>query len=130
MFITLFAQALDSLENTDPSTLFAQVDPAEAIPPSTSADMGATFAKMLLTFAVLILLLFGTYWFIRRLIRFRLQKGVGAHSIQVLEKKMISTKTMLYLVEVENKKVLLAESHLEIKRIESFPNAPEEEAKL
>ena len=122
MIFTLIADAMQATDAMDPSSLLSDLDPSGGMTPSTSGDMGATFAKMLLTFAVLILLLFGTYWFIRRLVRLRLQKGVGAPSIQILEKRMISTKTMLYLVEVDNKKVLLAESHLEIKRIESFPS--------
>ena len=92
---------------------------------ASSGEIGAAFAKMMLTFGVLILLLFGTYWFIRRLIQMRLQRGVGTASIQVIEKKMISAKTMLYLVEVDKKKVLIAESHLEIKRLESFDSKEE-----
>ncbi len=93
-------------------------------------DIGAAFVKMLLTFGALIALLFFTYWMIRKLIQLRLQRGVGIPSIQVLEKKMISTKTMLYLVQVENKKILLAESHLEIKRLENFSAevSPEKES--
>lgn len=86
-------------------------------PPS---DLGVTFAKMMFTFLLLIVLLIGTYWVIKRLIRFKLQSGGIAPSIHVIEKKMISPKTMLYLVEVDNKKILLAESQLEIKRLESF----------
>jgi len=90
------------------------------IPPTPPNDLGMTFIKMIATFAFLICLLYGTYWFIRRLIQQRLQKGVGEQSIHILEKKMISTKTMLYLIEVEGKKTLLAESHLEIKHLESY----------
>ena len=86
-------------------------------PPS---DLGAAFVKMILTFIAIIVLLFGTYWFIRRLIQTRLQRGTGNQAIQILEKKMLSPKTMLYLVEIENKRVLLAESHLEIKRLEGL----------
>lgn len=97
----------------------------DAMPASASPDLGIAFFKMLMTFAALILLLLGTYWIIRRLIQQRLQKGVGQQAIQILEKKMLSPKTILYLVEVENKKVLIAESHLEIKRIESFDLASE-----
>ena len=100
-------------------------DEVTASTPIPSVDLGATFIKMLLTFAVLILLLFGTYWFIRKLIRIRLEKGVGSASIQIIEKRMISAKTVLYLIEVENKRVLLAESQLEIKRLESFPQSSE-----
>ncbi len=120
MILSFLVNALFASDVSTPASLLAEMDPSEAMPATSSGDLGATFAKMLLTFAALILLLFGTYWFVRRLIRFRLEKGVGAQSIQILEKKMISAKTMLYLIEVENKKVLLAESHLEIKRLESF----------
>lgn len=87
------------------------------IPPS---DLGVTFAKMMFTFVLLIALLIGTYWVVKRLIRFKLQNGGVAPSIHIIEKKMISPKTMLYLVEIENKKVLIAESQLEIKHLESF----------
>ena len=38
---------------------------------------------------------------------------------------MISAKTMLYLVEVESQKILLAESHLEIRRLHVLGEAPE-----
>lgn len=89
------------------------------VPPG---EYGATFVKMILTLVALIGLLFLTFWFLRRLIQQRLQKGNSQHAIQILEKRMISPKTMLYLVEVENKKILLAESHLEIKRLENFPS--------
>ncbi len=112
MIFHLLADAVDT-------SLLADIDPAQSAPPG---DLGATFAKMMLTFGVLILLLFGTYWFIRRIIQMRLQKGVGISSIHIIEKKMISTKTMLYLVEVDDKKILLAESQLEIKRLETFEN--------
>lgn len=102
---------------------------AETLKDMTPPDIGAAFVKMILAFLAIIVLLFGTYWFLRRLIQNRLQKGVGDQAIQVLEKRMISPKTMLYLVEVENKKVLLAESHLEIKRLESFTEELAEEPK-
>ncbi len=86
-------------------------------------DLSAAFAKMLITLIVLVVLLFASYWFLRRLIQNRLQKGVGHSSIQILEKRMISPKTMLYLIEVDQKKILLAESHLEIKRLEGFESS-------
>lgn len=94
---------------------------AEAAAPIPPTDMGMTLIKMLLTLFALVLLLFGTYWFLRRLIQSRLQRGMGKQSIDILEKRMISPKTMLYLIQVENKKILIAESHLEIKPLESFP---------
>src|SRR5258708_3026377 len=99
--------------------LFSDALPVELaalneLPPAPPNDLGWTLIKMVFTFGFLIFLMYGTYWMIRRLIRQKLQKGVGEPSINVLEKKMISAKTMLYLIEVEGKKTLLAESHLEI----------------
>lgn len=85
-----------------------------------TGDLGAAFAKMFLSLAALVLLLLVSYWFLRRLIQNRLQKGGSNASIQVIEKRMISPKTTLYLIEAEGKKVLVAESHLEIKRLEGF----------
>jgi flagellar biogenesis protein FliO len=82
-------------------------------------DYGASFAKMFLVLISLVLLFGLTIWFLRRLIRQRLERGTGAQMIHVLEKKMISPKTMLYVIEHEGKKILLAESQLEIRTISS-----------
>lgn len=100
----------------DTAIEFAQSAAQEAPP----GDFGAAFAKMILTLLALVALLAVTFWFIRRLIQQRLQKGVGEQSIRVIEKKMISPKTMLYVVEIENQKILIAESHLEIKKIQNL----------
>lgn len=94
---------------------------AAQMPPG---DLGAAFAKMFLTFVALALLLFATYWFLRKFIQQRNQKG-GVHAaIHILEKKMISPKTALYLIEVDKKRILIAESQLEIKRLESLESPP------
>lgn len=87
---------------------------------ASSSDVTASFAKMMASFFLVIVLLIATYLLVKYAVKFRLEKGIGTKQIHVLEKKMISPKTMLYLVEVENKKVLLAESQLEIKKLESF----------
>lgn len=94
---------------------------ADVAAPIQPTDMGMTLIKMLLTLLALVGLLFASYWFLRRLIQNRLQKGVGQQSIEILEKRMISAKTMLYLIKVDNKKILVAESHLEIKALETLP---------
>ena len=93
---------------------------AEGAAPMPMTDMGTTLVKMLVTLLALILLMYASYWFLKRLIQNRVQKGVGGQSIEIIEKKMLSPKTMLYVVRVENKKILFAESHLEIKTLESF----------
>ncbi len=96
---------------------------SQLAPQMPPGDLGAAFAKMFLSLIVLIGLLGLSYWFLRKLIQNRLQKGMENAAIQILEKRMISPKTMLYLIEVNQKKILIAESHLEIKRLseESLP---------
>lgn len=93
------------------------VDIAQTASQVPTGDLGAAFVKMFICLIVLVILLFVSYWFVRRLIQNRLQKGVGEAAIQIIEKRMISPKTMLYLIEVDHKRILIAESHLEIKRI-------------
>ena len=101
-------------------SLLAEVPPIEIPSLAPAGDYGLALIKMFLTMIAILVLFFVSFWFLRKLIRSRLEKGSADLSIQILEKRMISAKTMLYLVEVENKKILLAESQLEIKRIESF----------
>lgn len=102
---------------TPPAALEPLESLAQATPPG---DYGAAFAKMIVTLVALVALLAVTFWFLRRLVQRRLERGVGDRIIQIREKRMISPKTMLYVVEVEGKKVLLAESHLEVKKIADF----------
>ena len=95
---------------------------ADAMP---SGNYGLAFVKMLLTLVFLLSLFIITVWFLKRLIRSRLEKGSGQQKIiQVLEKKMISPNTMLYVIEVEGKRILVAESHLEVRPISEIGNEP------
>jgi flagellar biogenesis protein FliO len=102
-------------------TLLDQATDAVAGAPLPTGELGAAFGKMFLTLIVLLLLLFISYWFLRKLIRQRMEKGASDSSIQILEKRMLSPKTTLYLVEIDQKKVLIAESQLEIRRLDSSP---------
>lgn len=101
------------LSIADPIGNFLLQSSAE-IPPG---DYGVSFVKMFLTLIALIFLFSFTVWFLRKIIRQRMEKGVGYQMIQILEKKMISPKTMLYVVELEGQKILLAESQIEVRRI-------------
>ena len=78
-------------------------------------DYGVALTRMLLSLAACIVLLVISVWFLRRLMQSRFQRPSTSQSIQILEKRMISPKSALYLVEIEGKKVLVAESQLEVK---------------
>lgn len=99
----------------------------QGVAAAPASDVTASFAKMMATFFLLIVLCIATYFLIKYLVQFRLSRGVGGSDIHILEKKMLSPKTMLYLVEVENKKVLLAESQIEIKKLETFDSTNDQD---
>ena len=105
------------------------IGPDIAIPDLPQSDYGAALIKMFLSLMVVIILLAVTFWFLRRLIQTKMRRGSGTQSIQILEKRMISAKSMLYLIEVEGQKVLLAESQVEIRRLQSWEQPPEDTEK-
>ena len=109
------AQDLDFIVSDTAVNPLLQV--SSEIPPG---DYGTAFMKMFFTLLALIILFGVSIWFIRKLIQNRLTRGSGEDLIQIIEKKMISPKTMLYVIEIEGQKVLLAESQLEIRKIQQF----------
>jgi flagellar biogenesis protein FliO len=95
-------------------------DVTEALPSYEGA-----FLKMILTLLALVVGIIGTVWFMRRLSGGRLSGG-SSRSIKILEKKALSPKTMLYVIEVEGKQTVIAESQLEIKRLMTLELLDEE----
>ena len=100
----------------------------EAMP--YTKDYRQSFFRMLISLAAIIALLFVTFWALRRLMRGKMNQANQSKSIKILEKRALSQKTMLYLIEMEKEKILLAESHLDVrpihvkgekKTLESFP---------
>jgi flagellar biogenesis protein FliO len=78
------------------------------------------FLRMILVLVAVIFLFVITLWFFRKLMRVKESQANSLKTIKILEKRALSPKSMLYLVEVEGEKVLIAESHLEIKRIHNL----------
>ena len=71
--------------------------------------------KTFLSIFGLISLILLTIWFLRRLSHNRHTFGMKSHSLQILEKRLLSPKTTLYLMEVDGKKIVFAESMMEVK---------------
>jgi flagellar biogenesis protein FliO len=71
---------------------------------------------MAITFVAVIVGIVATIWFMRKLSggRFGAASGQG---IKIIEKKSLSPKTMLYVIEVDGKQTVIAESQLEVKLI-------------
>lgn len=95
----------------------------EAVPISYEG----AFAKMLLTLAGLIVLIFLTVWVLRRVSQGRFGGAGAGRSIKILEKRALSPKSVLYLLEIGGKKIVIAESQLEVRRITTFDIRSSEE---
>lgn len=84
------------------------------------------FIRMLVTLLGLIFLVFATFWVLRRLGKGKFKMGTGrGRTINVIERRAVSPKTMLYIVEIENKKVLISESQLEVRVLTTYEDVPE-----
>ena len=73
------------------------------------------FLKMLFWLVILVGFFFVTLYMFKKLSHSRLDTINQHKMIKVLEKRALSPKTVLYLVEYENKKALIGESQNELK---------------
>lgn len=127
LIVLLFTLQLSA--NTPPSsplTVSIQpvepMDPSEEAPPhsvleSSTKDYESAFIKMILFLVGLLILVFTVFFIFKKFSHARMQHNNHFRMIKVLEKRPISPKSMLYLVEIGGKKILLSESQLEVRHI-------------
>ncbi|NGX46451.1 MAG: hypothetical protein K940chlam2_01642 [Chlamydiae bacterium] len=76
------------------------------------------FTKMMLTLLALILLIVISVWMLKRISQRRSKGGSGyGKLIKILERRPLSAKTVIYLIEVGSKKIVVAESQAEIRTL-------------
>lgn len=81
-------------------------------------DLGSyepAFGKMLLTLGGLLVLVFLTLWILKKVSHGKFGSFGSYKYIKVLERKSLSPKTLIYVLEVEGKKILVSESQLEVR---------------
>jgi flagellar biogenesis protein FliO len=113
-----FGDNLPSPELTEP--------PIPTTPEMMKGYEGA-FLKMVLTFIALLVGIFFTVWILKKLSRGHFNNMNAGRAIKILEKRALSPKTMLYLVEIGEKQTLVAESQLEVKSLATFETLTEED---
>jgi flagellar protein FliO/FliZ len=98
----------------------APVLPHEMAPeaPVPMPSYGMTFAKMILTLAGLILLVITTVWLLKKLMQGKIG-SFGKKHIQILERRPLSPKTVLYVIEFAGQQMIVAESQMEIRKLSS-----------
>lgn len=113
---SLFAQ----MENTP-----SQDHNASNLPYSVSKELmpfpdSASFTRMWITIAAALVLLFVTLWLLRRFKTGHFKKfGGNSSTFTIIERKTLSPKTMLYIVEINNKRLLISESQVEVRTLTS-----------
>jgi flagellar biogenesis protein FliO len=117
-------EQLSPAEPSEPSQLSPSPAPEPTPPPlPSSQEMTSSyenaFVRMLVTLLALVILVFATFWILRRLGKGKFKSGSG-HTIKVVERRALSPKSMLYIVEIGNKKVLISESQLEVRALTTF----------
>lgn len=98
-------------------SLFGDNAPPPALPAEAMQGYEGAFFKMFGTLIVLLIGIFGAVFALKRLSRGRLASSNAAHAIKILERRPLSPKTTLYLIEANGKRSVIAESQLEIKRL-------------
>lgn len=91
--------------------------------------------SMLFTLGLLVALLLAISWFVKRMQSTRIQSGNSNSRIKILEQRQISPKTILYIVHIEDKALLIADSVNGVTQLTEFPlsinlneNAPSEQS--
>lgn len=75
------------------------------------------FIKMMLTLLALLVLIVVSVWMLRRISHGRMKQMNYGRAIKVIERRPLSAKSVLYLVEISGKKVVIAESQLDVRPI-------------
>ncbi len=83
---------------------------------NTSSFKKAFYKTIAILLGGIILVIIGV-WFFKRYSGGSLQPGNSMKTIKVLEKRPISPKSMLYLIEVGGQKILISESQFEVRTI-------------
>lgn len=115
---SLFAESTPAIEQSSPQL------PSEEIPPLPSSEQmtreyEGSFLRVLGSVIGLILLIVFTFWVLKRLGKGNFGKLGSSKSIQIVERRPLSPKTILFLVQLGNKRILLSESQLEIRALSS-----------
>lgn len=123
--ILVFLFSIFSVLSADETPLKPQIEEIEDS--HTVPQFEIAFKKMLWSLLALGILVIITIWMIKRLMKVRILQSNRSSRIKILEKRMLSPKSVLYIIEIGKKQVLITESHLEIKKIETLNGALEED---
>lgn len=113
----LIAKSAPSIDAETPLAVIS--DPATEEPNSieATASYEKAFIKMIVVLFAILVLVVIFFLVFRRFANTKMHQTNHLKSIKILEKRAISPKSMLYLIEIGGQKILLAESQYEIRNV-------------
>lgn len=82
------------------------------LPEGQISDFQEKFIRMLYLLALLVALMVAASMVLKKMMKTRVDQLNSGSLIQVIETRSLSTKSTLYLIEVEGKKMIITESQL------------------
>jgi flagellar protein FliO/FliZ len=105
---------------TDEKTTEMHPMEIEVTQPEEKISYEYAFIKMILILAALLASIFLSIWLFKRFARMRISNMNPLRNIKILERRPLSPKTMLYLIQISGKHVVISESQLEVRMITSL----------
>lgn len=82
----------------------------DAASTSTEFNYWNEFLQMILSLGTVVIILLFVAWFLRRFINKKVLQGNQSNEIKIIERRMLSPKSTLYLLEVKDKLLLVSDS--------------------
>lgn len=79
------------------------------------------FINMLATLAIIIILILIVSWFLKRMLNTRIQQINTTSDIKIIERRALTPKTTIYLLDIKGKGVALAESQNGVVLLSDLP---------
>ncbi len=89
-------------------------------------NFGSKFVRMLVILGFLVGFMILAAWMLRRMMRTRVDQLNTSSSIKVLETRALSSRSTLYLIEVEGQTLLIAESPTMVSHVASLERSSQE----
>lgn len=89
----------------------AEIPASEPMPLGEGDDrFFQEFMNMLTTLGLIVATIFVISWFLKRMVNTRIQQANTSSVIKILERRALSPKSALYLIEINSKQLLVGET--------------------
>ena len=85
------------------------------------------FVSMLATLGLVLALILFIAWFLKRMVNAKIEEANLTSSIKIIDKRNISPKTSVYMIEVNGKGIIVAESQNGVASLGTYPTDNEDD---